>query len=424
MRLGGTACGWLLAGLWAAAGLAEDGEPKVEVGGVLDARLARTDDTLGWLDGGLGKTRYGSRAGERADLATLAQASLLVKANLSEVLAAQVHLNLDAEPEAAGRRGRVGVVEAFAGYRPELTPHLRLKARLGLFFPPVSLEHTGQAWTTVHTITPSAINAWIGEEVRAAGGELTATVSAGGHEVSVLGAAFGSNDPAGTLLAWRGFSLHDRQTAVGDELPRPPNPAFDTGGFFGRQAPWISPLREIDGRIGWYAGASWRKSGRFEARGLYWDNRGRPDVFDGFQYAWGTDFTSLGLRLQLPAKIELLGQHMVGGTLMGLMPDGVTMASAGFEASFGLITAAVGRNRLSVRYDRFHVDDRDPFQALDDNDEDGHAWTAAYSFQTGEHHRIALEWLRVESDRPWRARVGLPAHAEEDLLQASFRIHF
>jgi hypothetical protein len=70
------------------------------------------------------------------------------------------------------------------------------------------------------------------------------------------------------------------------------------------------------------------------------------------------------------------------------------------------------------------VKDTDVYRAEDDNDEDGEAWTAAYILETGQHHRLAFEWLRVTSDRPSRASVRLAPHAEEDLFQASFRLLF
>ena len=84
----------------------------------------------------------------------------------------------------------------------------------------------------------------------------------------------------------------------------------------------------------------------------------------------------------------------------------------------------LGRHRLSVRYDDFYVDDDDEFQVEDPNHEDGHAWTAAYVLRTGEAHRLALEWLNVDSDRDVRPSLRLPARAQETQLQASFRVRF
>ena len=399
----------LLAG---GAAPAQDEAPHFSVGGILDTRFAHTDDTRSWLDGGLGKARYGSLfAGGEADLFRLAQASLLLDASLAEVLAAHVQLRVDAEPDNALRRGKTGLVEAYASWRPELSAAVRLRVRAGLFFPPISLEHPLRGWTTTYTITPSALNAWIGEEVRTAGAEASLVLRARDNDIAVTAAVFGMNDPAGSALAWRGWALHDRTSQTADELPFAAFSFFKPGGTFAAVAPWVSPIREVDGRLGWYAGGSWRWPAVLDARALHYDNRGRPTAFDGRQYAWKTEFTNVGLRLELPGPVEALGQHLWGSTGMGAGPNGTLMVDAGYRASYALLTARAGRHRFSARYDRFEVDDRE-------------AWTAAYQLETGEHHRLALEWIRVTSDHPQRRQIGLPVHAEEDVIQASFRLLF
>ena len=90
----------------------------------------------------------------------LSQVSLLLDAELTPVLTAHVQLNADAEPDEAGLRSRADLVEAFVLYRPELSEKVRLRLRGGAFFPPISLEHEGPAWTSAYTITGSAANSW------------------------------------------------------------------------------------------------------------------------------------------------------------------------------------------------------------------------------------------------------------------------
>lgn len=407
-----------------AAARAQDDQPHFTVGGILDTRFARTDLTRSWLDGGLGKARYGSLAGAEADLARLAQASLLLDASLGDVLTAHVQMRVDAEPDNALKRGKTGLVEAFAAWRPELSPAVRLRLKSGLFFPPISLEHPLRGWTTTYTITPSAANTWIGEDIRTAGVEGNVVLRVKDNDITATAAAFGMNDPAGAILAWRGWALHDRTSQTADELPFAAFPFFRPGGTFAQNAPWVSPIREVDGRLGWYAGGAWRWPAVLDARALHYDNRGNPTAFDGRQYAWYTHFTNLGLRLELPGPLELVGQHVFGESSMGAAPQGGPMVGIEYSASYGLLTAKAGRHRFTARYDRFEVEDKDALGAEDDNDEDGEAWTAAYILETGEHHRLAFEWLRITSDRPSRASIGLPTHAEEDLFQASFRLHF
>ena len=43
--------------------------------------------------------------------------------------------------------------------------------KAGAFFPAISLENDDLGWTSPYTLTPSAINSWIGEELRTIGSE-------------------------------------------------------------------------------------------------------------------------------------------------------------------------------------------------------------------------------------------------------------
>jgi hypothetical protein len=399
-------------------------DPTVRVGGVVDVRYAHTGDTRSWLDGGLGKLRYGAGVDGRADLLRLSQLSLLLDAELTPVLTAHVQLNADAEPDEAGLRARADLVEAFVLYRPELSQRVRLRLRGGAFFPPVSLEHEGPAWTSAYTVTGSAANSWIGEEVRTVGAEGSVVLKREQDEVRLTGAGFGSNDPAGTLIGWRGWSIHDRQTGFGDRLAYPQIPGMGPGLPFERNARWVGPMVEIDGRVGWYAGATVRRSGVFEARALRFDNRGLQTAFDGKQYAWKTRFNSFGLRVELPGRVHVLGQYMEGDTHMGRTPAGGEQVLVPFYAAYGLASVPVRRHRLSVRYDWFRTEDRDVLPDLDPNGEDGSAWTACYAFEATRSLRFAAEVIRVESDRAMRPLLGGPPHAEETLVQLSWRTSF
>lgn len=399
-----------------------DGEEGVRVkpGLVLDFRAGHLDATPGWLQGGLGKFRYGG--GGEANFARLAQASLLLKLEMGDSVDVRGQLNVDAEPGASERESRVGPVEAYLAYHPSFTPAFTLRGRAGLFYPLLSLEHPGPAWTTVYTITPSAANSWVGEDLRATGAELSLVWTAGRHELTATGGAFGWNDPAGTLLAWRGWALHDRQTGLRDRLPLAPLPCLGPGGLFPKQAPFTAPLREVDDRAGFYAGAAWSWSGRVLLRGLHYDNRGDVTALRDGQYAWATRFSSAGLQAWLPGSLEVLAQYLDAESDMGRLPDGRGAVSFAPRAAFVLLTGAGGRHRLTVRRDWFEVVDRGPIVAEDDNGEDGSAWTAAYLFRTGDKHRLALEAVRLSSTRPARAALGAPARVEEWLFQVSFRL--
>jgi hypothetical protein len=405
-----------------APGLAQDA--LVEIGAVLDLRYARTDSVRSWLDRGPGKLRYGAGVNGRADLLRLSQLSLLLDAELSTTVQAFVHLNADAEPDEAGLRSRLDLVEAFVAYRPDLSARVQLRLRGGAFFPPVSLEHVGPAWTSVYSITGSAANSWIGEEVRVVGGEATLVLRRDRDQLRLFGAGFGSNDPAGTLLGWRGWAIHDRQSGHGDRLAYPEVPGMAPGLPFENNARWVGPMAEIDGRLGWYAGATLSRSGIFEARALHYDNRGDQTVFDGWQYAWLTRFDSYGLRVELPGGVHLVGQHMRGDTHMGRTLIGYEAVDVPFATSFGLLSIPVRRHRLSFRYEWFETDDTDALPLLDPNQEDGSAWMVAYAFEATDAVRLAVEVVHLEAERAVRPLQGFPLRTEETLLQVSCRVAF
>ena len=70
-------------------------------------------------------------------------------------------------------------------------------------------------------VTPSAINSWIGEEVKVGGVEATLSTMIGEHACRLTVAAFELNDTAGTLLTFRGWALHDEKATLFGFQPLP-----------------------------------------------------------------------------------------------------------------------------------------------------------------------------------------------------------
>jgi hypothetical protein len=397
-----------------------------DAGLVFDLRFAHTGETRSFMDGSLGKTRYGSdESGGSRSLLRLSQLSFIADARFSENLGAYAQLNFDSEPDRGDAGERVDLVEAFLRLRFGLGEQNEIRGRGGLFIPPLSLEHPGTAWTTVYTITPSVINGWVGEEIRSLGGEISFVRTGLENEVSLSGAGFGWNDPNGSLLAYRGWASHDRQTALADRVPLPPLPSFEEGGIFSAQAPWAEPVREVDDRAGYSVAASWDNYRRFLVNAIYYDTRARRDAFDGEQYGWAAKFYDLGLRLSLGDRAngpELLGQYLAGDSWMGNQAPDLPKVRFDYQAAYSLLAVPFGRQRVSFRYDWFRTEDRDEFRGGDDNDESGYALTLAYLFRVTEQQRLALELLRVSSERPARSAIGLPPEAVEWLVQISYRI--
>ena len=125
-----------------------------------DARVVKAPDERSWRDGGLGKTRYGG-----GDVTPeLGEISAIGRAQLLPELSTYAHVRY--EPD---QRSALDIIEAYARYRPVSTTPLRWSFKAGAFFPPVSLENQGIGWTPVWTVTLSAINSWVGEELRTIG---------------------------------------------------------------------------------------------------------------------------------------------------------------------------------------------------------------------------------------------------------------
>ena len=69
-------------------------------------------------------------------------------------------------------RAGIDALELYTSYRPQLDDW-NVNVKAGAFFPPFSLENTELGWTPYWTLTPSAIDSWFGDELRAIGTEFT-----------------------------------------------------------------------------------------------------------------------------------------------------------------------------------------------------------------------------------------------------------
>ncbi len=406
----------LLVGALSSTVQAQDSMPTIDVRGLVDARLILTDNTVSWEERGLGKTRWGGDAsGDNRVVGRIAEASLIFLPKFSWDWSGVIHVKADSQ-----QHQPVDVIEAFLRYKPVPKSDFRYEARIGAFFPPISLENKGIAWTSPYTITSSAINSWVGEELKTLGAEFTVSREFEDFDLSLTGSAFTANDPAGTLLAWRGWALHDREAGLFEQLPLAPIRTIEPGGEIERQAPWVEPFHQIDTRIGGYAGITVDHYALGRLSVLYYDNQSFDRAFDGFQCAWDTYFVSAGYENELPGGVELISQMMIGNTSMGTRPLLGSKVNNDYWSIFTLLSKRVGKHRFSFRYDHFEVAD-DDLTGDDLNQENGNAWTAAYVLRPFRKQRLTLEVLHVDSKRPEREFLNLPVRARETTIQASYR---
>ncbi|WP_262691331.1 hypothetical protein [Kordiimonas aestuarii] len=401
---------------------ADDPFPSIRFDFLADARVTLADGEPSWFKDWLGKGRYGGThwAGNDVEGLRLAEASILAKAEISWDLSGFVHAKFDHE------QGKpLDLVEAYLEYKPAPRSAISYEGRLGLMFPHISRENVGMAWTSPYTITPSAINSWVGEEIRALALEGKAKYRSGAHSLSLTAALFGFNDPAGTLLAFRGWALNDYKVGAFSQLPLANLPSIGADSdFLNKQPLWVHPVNEIDGRPGYYASLDWDYAKRLKAGVFYYDNRGDPEELKRKQYGWDTRFWNFYAEAEPLRGMKLISQYMTGSTKMGRQRyRGMYPVDVDFEAVFVLLSQKFERNRVSVRYDWFATDDN-TFVEEDNNNEWGHAWTVALSREFRKHDQLILEYLQLDSWRPARKTIGYAADQEQSIIQISYRLRF
>jgi hypothetical protein len=315
-----------------------------------------------------------------------------------------------------GNEAPVDVTEAYVDYRPYPDDAWRFRVRAGMFYAPISLENRGPGWGNVYTVSNSVVSTWIAEEFRTIGveGEARWRGQALGYadEIALVSGVYGWNDPAGVLVASRGFAVHDRQATAFGHQPYP-------GSLYEGPAPKIDLFKEIDNRAGYYAGLAWRHGGAFELRALHYDNRGDPTAFDG-TFAWDTSFDVVGLRIEPGEHWTFVAQALDGRTSIGGRGSFLSTQLWDLRAGFALASFAWGDNRLSARHDNFRTRQQKGGE-IPLYDDTGHSTAVAYLRDFGEHWEVAAEWLRIHSTFGEREELGLPPTIDEDQAQLVLR---
>lgn len=359
----------------------------------LELRAAYSNDTGSeWLDGGTSKTRYGTRDGAGVD-GELADLSVLWTPTLSASLSAHLHLQIGPDQNVD-----LGLVEGFLRYRPLPVQGWRLSAKAGRFFPPISFEHDGPGWGLTRTLTPSMINAWVGEEVAVIGSEARAAKRFGDHMLDLRAAAFGYNDTSGALLVYRGWAQHDVKSAflgkfdLPDQLPSIPG--------FAPQSHVTEPSRELDDTLGFYSALRWRYADQTTVSALVYDNRADPTTFENGQYGWATQFFSLGAQHHFSDEVEIIAQAMTGETKMGgrVWPNGTRKTENTFNSAFLMGSWHFGDTHVvSGRVDTFEIEDETNWQ--DFTIEKGWSLTSAWRHKVTDHIEVGAEVLYLDHDR-------------------------
>jgi hypothetical protein len=374
-------------------------ENSIWLRGLLDLRIARGGEAPSWKERGPGKTRYGGRATSRGfeqvtHLAP-AQVGVEVGAFLPWGLRAQAQVHWETDLD---KDDRPLLIEAFL--RKEWGAEENgWGMQTGVMNAPFSLEHTGPAWTPRYTLTPSALNTWLWEEVRVVGleGEWWRVTKHGLRLNVLLGTGFGP-DLLGRLLSVRGWVLSDALSGVNSDLPLP------------ARGVRTSVFDERDQRPAVYAYftlSDERKRG--ELRFGYFDNLGAQNTTG----VWETRFGTVGTIFHPLAQMDLLVQYLEGTARVRTPANDTAL-----RAFYALLSYHHQGHRLSVRYDVFRLHE------LDDTPprtrERGDGVTLAYLFEFGLHHRVGFEYMWLYSRRPAR----FPSDPPDDGWQLSYRFRY
>lgn len=376
--------------------------------GFIQLEASGGDLERSWLDAGFGKT--GSRSGVALDQAVLEwkpRFNFAVSGVFSALYQSRVDQSLD-------------VGEAYLKLKAPPSPAGKVSVRIGMFYPPISLEHDGPGWSPPNGLSASALNTWVGEELKVSGVEASLAREVGGHELMATAGLFGGADTAGTLLTFRGWSLDDIRSGPRTAFDLPPLSAYARN----FQAPETYPFRELDRRGGYYLRLEWRPPAPVTLHALWFDNNGdRRAVDSELQWAWKTRFAEAGLVWQADETTRVLAQAMRGTTDMGYPSPKDLWFDVGYWAAYAAVEHTVGQDVLSARLDSFGVDDHS-FQAVDDNNERGWAATAAWRHRLAAHADLVFEAKHIDSRRPSRALAGEAFRQGESLLQAALRLGF
>ncbi|HSQ99631.1 MAG TPA: hypothetical protein VLM36_06905, partial [Sphingomicrobium sp.] len=381
-----------------------------------DLRLVAVNGEQGWLNGGFGKLRSGSNGDWKVE-PQLGNVDIAWQPQLTWSLGATVVAAIQ-----GGERTQAGLSQAYLSFRPMRgSTSTAFSARAGLMWPPVSLEHEGSDWHVANSITPSAINSWIGEEVRPVAAEGSAAFVLGQHRLRAVAALIAANDTAGTLLTFRGWALHDRTTLAFNRWNLPP-----LEGMIGQiQAPYTHPLIDLHAgfahRPGYYAKLAWQPPLPIRLELFRYDNRANPEDFNPqMEWGWRTAFDNLGLVAKI-GDVDLKAQALEGRTRMGFEMDGRRWIDNRFRSAFVLLDRPFGKIGIAARTEVFDTRNRGSIVGEDYNES---GWSAMLSAKREWAHFTGLvELIHVDSRRDDRLDHGLAAHQAQSELQLELRIH-
>ena len=383
---------------------------KTDVKALVRVSAVSNNAQPSFLDSGTGTFRIsGSRF-------SLSQALLDINQDITSSLQAKVVVNAYDDGDE-----HLGFTQAYLHYKPLTGNTYRVEGRAGFFYPKLSVENTDIGWLSRHFITSSAINSWIGEELRVPG--LEVSLARSGRKTKspwswkLDAAAYKGNDTLGALIAFKGFGLHDRQSLHNeDRIQFADIPTISDPNLVNSPT-YTSPFTEIDGKIGYYLGFNARYLRKLDLRYFYYNNRADPLVQDQRRlYSWRTEFNSLAARYLVTRNTELSFHLLDGLTEMG---DNIVFVD--YTAFYTAISHTFGQHKLSARVDIFNVDERDTLFE-DPSDSHGLALTTNWTYRYSDKWQTAVELIGNKNNVANRATLGIATR--QNVVQLQFAVTY
>lgn len=327
---------------------------SIQFHGFVSARGVRVHAPASWATGGRGTFDIGGNHTRMVDVAQLGvdwmpRTWLLVHAD-----------GVARNGVAAGGGRRAGIVQAHVDLFND-----RWRLRAGQFWLPASRENVDPLWNSRYTITFSALNTWVGEEVRPIGADLQYSPN---FYVTLGVTAFRGNDTMGTLLAARGWTLGNRLSVYNEIVPS----AHDTTRPFGR---------DLDSK----SGDSERLRLQLPERALiqftHLDNRTQLRPGEAPEEPWRTKYDTIGTTIGLTSPTTFAAEWMRGTTTVGF-PGGTFRL--GISTTYALLSHKWNKERFTARAERYSTD----FGHW-------HAETVAWLHDAGPRTRTGIEYVRA-----------------------------
>ena len=380
---------------------------KLDVRGIVEIQAVYNDAEKNWLEGGFSSTRYDADSFPLR----LGKVGLHVDYHITDTLWLQTmsHFYCDDGPEAE-------LIEAYFNYRPVPAGPMRLRARIGAFHLPISLENRDLAWTSRFSTTPSVINTWVGEDLRTIGAELSfdwpGRFRQSANSWKLIGAVFGYNDANGTILDHRGWANHDRQTGLFTALRLPT--------IVPGQEREIYTFYENDDAPGYYLVGEWTYQDKFTLQFTHYDNLAQVGYGRDNQSGWRTTFKQLAAEWRLPHQWLLEAQAMHGNT-NAINPRIGTIYDSDFTSIYVLANKILDKHSFSARLEYFSVDDQDR-EVLDHSQQNGRSMMLSWQYLYSERFRFGAEWLLFDSDK--RERLIYTGRGHELIQQLLFTVQY